>query len=152
MATTKSIIAHHLKSFGEGDLKGLLSDYAPEAVMFTANGPLQGVDEIRPLFQAIIAKFSKPGAAFRLREQFVEDMEGNVWEWTQDRLGDLSGGAVIDPQGPPSNPIGWKVVRGGSYDFAQTDSRSARRFFFGNHPALNDSDLGFRVVLAIDPR
>jgi formylglycine-generating enzyme required for sulfatase activity len=80
------------------------------------------------------------------------DMEGNVWEWTQDWLGDLSGGAVTDPQGPPSNPIGYKVVRGGSYDFSQTDCRSARRFFFGSHPALNDSDLGFRVVLAIDPR
>ena len=77
------------------------------------------------------------------------DMAGNVWEWTQDWLGDLPGGAVTDPQGPPSNPIGWKVVRGGSYDFDVTDCRSARRFFFGNHPALNDTDLGFRVVLVI---
>ena len=76
------------------------------------------------------------------------DMEGNVWEWCQDWLGDLPGGVVTDPQGPPSNPIGLKVVRGGSYDFAEPDCRSARRFSFGNHPALNDTDLGFRVVLA----
>ena len=27
-------------------------------------------------------------------------------------------GAVIDPQGPSSNPIGLKVIRGGGYDFA----------------------------------
>lgn len=73
------------------------------------------------------------------------DMTGNVWEWTQDWLGDLPGGAVTDPHGPPSNPIGWKVVRGGSYDFDSTDCRSARRFFF---PIFgNDSDVGFRVVL-----
>jgi formylglycine-generating enzyme required for sulfatase activity len=80
------------------------------------------------------------------------DMEGNVWEWCQDWLGDLPGGAVSDPHGPPSNPIGWKVIRGGAYDFDVTDCRSARRYFFGAHPALTDSDLGFRVVLAPGPQ
>ena len=75
------------------------------------------------------------------------DMEGNVWEWTQDWLGDLPGGTVTDPMGPPSNSIGWKVVRGGAYDFDVTDCRSARRFFF---PAVfTDTDIGFRVVLVI---
>jgi formylglycine-generating enzyme required for sulfatase activity len=76
------------------------------------------------------------------------DMHGNVWEWCQDWLGDLPGGSVTDPQGPPSNSIGWKVIRGGGYDFSESDCRSARRYFFGNHPALTDSNLGFRVVLA----
>jgi len=57
---------------------------------------------------------------------------------------------VIDPQGPPSNPIGWKVIRGGGYDFGESDCRSARRFFLGEHPALNDSNLGFRVVLVME--
>ena len=76
------------------------------------------------------------------------DLTGNVWEWCTDWLGDLPGGAVIDPQGPAANPIGWKVIRGGGYDFGESDCRSARRYFFGNHPALTDSNLGFRVVLA----
>jgi formylglycine-generating enzyme required for sulfatase activity len=80
------------------------------------------------------------------------DMEGNVWEWTQDWLSDrLPGGAVTDPQGAPSNEIGWKVIRGGGYDFGETDCRSAKRYFFGNHPALTDTNLGFRAVLAPDP-
>jgi formylglycine-generating enzyme required for sulfatase activity len=79
------------------------------------------------------------------------DMEGNVWEWCQDWLGDLPGGAVTDPQGPSSNPIGWKVIRGGGYDFGESDCRSARRYFFGSHSALNDSNLGFRVVLVMGP-
>ena len=76
------------------------------------------------------------------------DMHGNVWEWCQDWLGDLSGGTVIDPQGPASNAIGWKVIRGGGYDFGESDCRCARRYFFGSHPALNDSNLGFRAVLS----
>jgi formylglycine-generating enzyme required for sulfatase activity len=79
------------------------------------------------------------------------DMEGNVREWTLDWLENLPSGPVIDPVGPPSNPIGLKVARGGSYDFAEPDCRSARRFSFGNHPALTDTDLGFRVVLATGP-
>ena len=77
------------------------------------------------------------------------DIHGNVWEWCQDWLGDLSGGWVTDPQGPESNAIGWKVTRGGGYD--QGDYRSATRYFYGSHPALSDSNLGFRVVLATGP-
>jgi len=79
------------------------------------------------------------------------DLEGNVWEWCQDWLGDLPGGTVTDPQGPATNPIGWKVIRGGGYDFGESDCRSARRYFYPNHPALNDTNLGFRVVLVTEP-
>ena len=58
--------------FGEGDLKGILSDYAPGAVLFTPGGPLRGADEMRPLFHAMIAEFGKPGAAFSMKQQSVE--------------------------------------------------------------------------------
>ena len=51
MALTKDVLDHHLKCFGEGDLKGILSDYAQGAVLFTSDGPLKGADAIRPLFQ-----------------------------------------------------------------------------------------------------
>jgi len=72
MALTKDVLDRHLKCFGAGDLKGILSDYAPDAVLFTSNGPLRGADAIRPLFEAMIAEFRKPGAAFSMKQQFVE--------------------------------------------------------------------------------
>ena len=75
------------------------------------------------------------------------DMAGNVFEWCQDWLGPLPGGSVTDPQGPPSNAIGWKVMRGGAFDFGGSACRSASRMFFPNHPVLTDWNLGFRVVL-----
>ena len=80
MASTKDVLEHHLKSFGEGDLKGILSDYAPHAVLFTPKGPLRG-DTIAALFQAMIAEFAKPGAAFSLKQQFVEGDYGYI-VWT----------------------------------------------------------------------
>lgn len=72
VASTRSVVDRHLKSFFDGDLEGLLSDYAPGALFFTQNGPLRGTDEIRPLFASMIAEFAKPGAAFNLRQTYVE--------------------------------------------------------------------------------
>ncbi len=73
MTSTKDVIDHHLKAFGERDLKGVLSDYSPGAVFFTPNGPLRGPDAIKPLFQNLIAEFAKPGAVFTMKQQFVQD-------------------------------------------------------------------------------
>ena len=64
MHTTKEVVDHHLGSFFERDLEGILSDYAPGVVLFTPDGPLHGVAAIRPLFAALIAEFKKPGASF----------------------------------------------------------------------------------------
>ena len=72
MRSAKDVVDNHLKCFGEGDLKGILSDYAPGAVLFTPDGPLRGAAAIRPLFQAMIAEFGKPGAVFSMKQQFVE--------------------------------------------------------------------------------
>jgi ketosteroid isomerase-like protein len=72
MATTKDVLERHLKCFGEGDLAGILSDYAPGAVLFTPNGTLKGPDAIRPLFEQLLAEFGKPGATFSMKLQSVE--------------------------------------------------------------------------------
>jgi ketosteroid isomerase-like protein len=71
MSATQAVVDHHLGSFFERDLDGILSDYAPEAVLFTPDGPLHGVAAIRPLFTTLLAEFSKPGASFDLKKQSV---------------------------------------------------------------------------------
>jgi ketosteroid isomerase-like protein len=72
MPSTKDVVDNHLKCFGEGDLKGILSDYAPGAVLFTADGPLRGADAMAPMYQALIAEFAEPGSSFNLKAQSVE--------------------------------------------------------------------------------
>lgn len=72
MASTKEVLDRHLENFGRGDLKGILSDYAANAVLFTRDGPLKGAHAIRPLFEALITEFQKPGARFNMKHQFVD--------------------------------------------------------------------------------
>jgi len=72
-ASTQAVVGHHLSAFAAFDVDGILSDYAPDAVLLTAEGPLRGAREIRPLFEAMVAEFKKPGASFRLARQTVEE-------------------------------------------------------------------------------
>src|SRR5262249_61635583 len=71
--TTEAVVNNHLQRFFEGDLQGVVSDYAPDAVLIVPTGVLRGVDGIRPLFEALIAEFAKPGATFDLQQQGVDD-------------------------------------------------------------------------------
>jgi ketosteroid isomerase-like protein len=80
MSTTKDVLDHHLQSFAEGDLNGILSDYAPAAVLFTPGGALKGTDAIRPFFARLIAEFAKPGASFNVKQRSIEgDYAYIVW-------------------------------------------------------------------------
>jgi len=72
MDSTKDVLDHHIRYFGEGDLEGILSDYTPGAVLFTPDGPLKGADSIRPFFQAMLAEFGTPGTVFNMKHRSVE--------------------------------------------------------------------------------
>ena len=72
MASTKDVLDHHVTCFGEGDIDGILSDYASDAVFFTPDGTLKGVDAIRPFFEKMCAEFGKPGTAFSMKQQSID--------------------------------------------------------------------------------
>ena len=80
MTSTTDVLDNHLTCFGKRDLEGILADYAPDAVLFTADGPLKGRDRIKPLFEAMLEEFGKPGASFSLKQRSVEgDHAYIVW-------------------------------------------------------------------------
>ena len=78
-------------------------------------------------------------AVERHGRQCVGMVPGLVWAY--------AGGTVTDPQGPDSNAIGFKVIRGGAWESSEFDCRSARRSIEGAHPFISDFIIGFRVVL-----
>jgi len=104
MATTKEILDHHLAAFFECDLKGVLSDYGKDIVFFTMNGPHNGVEAVKTLFENLIAEFRKPGASFNMQQFFVDGDYGyilwnaetadNVYEMATDTFV-VRGGKII---------------------------------------------------------
>lgn len=72
MLCTTEVLDHHLKSFAELSVDGLLADYSPDAVLFVPTGPLRGAHAIRPLFESLVSEFAKPGSAFNLQQRHVD--------------------------------------------------------------------------------
>ena len=80
MSSTTEVLDRHIKCFGEGDLNGILADYAPGAIVFTPDGPLKGLDAIRPFFQKLIAEFGQPGTTFNMTHRTIEgDFAYVIW-------------------------------------------------------------------------
>lgn len=72
VASTTEVLDRHLKSFAERDVDGLLADYSPDAKFFVPTGLLRGPDEIRPVFEALVSEFAKPGSSFAMQHQCVD--------------------------------------------------------------------------------
>jgi ketosteroid isomerase-like protein len=80
MATTKDVIDNHIRRFNEGNIEGILDDFAEDAILFTPTGPLKGKSEIKTLFQALLAEFGKPGfSVTTVIESYEGDYAYLVW-------------------------------------------------------------------------
>jgi ketosteroid isomerase-like protein len=80
MLSTSDVLDRHLKSFSEDDVEGVVSDYSSDAVLFAPTGPLKGPEAIRPLFEALISEFAKPGSSFTMQRRDVSgDYAYIVW-------------------------------------------------------------------------
>ena len=71
MATTQSVLEHHLQCFGTADVEGIMADYAADSAMLTPQGALKGPAMIRSFFVAAFAEFSKPGTTFDMKQMLV---------------------------------------------------------------------------------
>lgn len=76
----------------------------------------------------------------------IEDMAGNVFEWTLDGLESYKGKEVTNPRGPKNSSQ--RVYRGGSWKSRITSLRTTARAF--NSPDYSSNDVGFRIVCECD--
>ena len=79
-STTEEVLQRHVECFAEGDLDGLVSDYAADAVLFTPTGPLKGHQPIREFFRSLIDEFGQPGTTFSMQLQSIDgDFAYALW-------------------------------------------------------------------------
>ena len=71
--TTEKVLAHHLESFGKGDVDEIMADYTDESVLYTPDGPLKGLAEIRPLFEKLTGEILPLGTDFKMLQQQIKD-------------------------------------------------------------------------------
>jgi ketosteroid isomerase-like protein len=81
MSSTQSVLDHHLEMFGEGDLDGIMEDYATDAVFVSSDGVLEGPEEIRAMYVDLLGEFDDPSVSFSLEQQLVEDDYAYI-RWT----------------------------------------------------------------------
>ncbi|WP_225335271.1 nuclear transport factor 2 family protein [Halomicrobium urmianum] len=80
MSATESVLDHHLAMFGEGDLDGIMEDYAADAVLMTETDTFEGRDEIRAMYEQLLPEFDDDVVTFSLDEQkTVDDVAYIVW-------------------------------------------------------------------------
>jgi ketosteroid isomerase-like protein len=86
--STSDVLDRHLKAFSECNVDGLLADYASEAVLFTPTGLLKGPAAIRPLFEALVSEFAKPGSSFTMQQRYIHGDHAYIL-WTAETADNL---------------------------------------------------------------
>jgi formylglycine-generating enzyme required for sulfatase activity len=74
----------------------------------------------------------------------LNDMHGNVWEWTQDCWNGNYAGAPADGSAWTAGDCFMRIARGGSWLFYPQELRAAYRFRYGTTNRLNS--FGLRVA------
>ena len=73
--STEATLTHHLQAVGEG-VDAIIRDYTPESVLFTPNGPLQGLEPIRAFFDEFLR--TSPPELIRAMTLVRQDIHGDV--------------------------------------------------------------------------
>ncbi len=78
MRTPQEVFDHHAQALGDEDIDQILADYADDAVLITADGPVRGRDGIAATFRWLIEQI--PHATWDLKTQ-VYDGDLLLLEW-----------------------------------------------------------------------
>jgi ketosteroid isomerase-like protein len=73
---TEATLTHHLQAVTEGDMDAILSDYVEESILYTPDGPLRGLNQIRGFFVETLT--NAPPGFMENFEMVRQDVEGEL--------------------------------------------------------------------------
>jgi ketosteroid isomerase-like protein len=83
---TRQVLEHHMTAVDAGDIDGILSDYAEDAVLLTSKGARRSHGQIREVFEWLLANVFTPGSTFTMVQQLVEgEIAYIVWSAESER-------------------------------------------------------------------
>ena len=68
---TTDILDHQNSAFVKGDVDEIMKDFSEQAVLFTPDGVLEGIDNIRKFYTDVTSNILPPGSEFNLSKQEV---------------------------------------------------------------------------------
>jgi hypothetical protein len=85
--STEEVLARHWRDFQAGDVESILKDYAPDAMVITAQATRKGVAQIRAAFETLFAEImpAKTSTA-KLEKEVVEgELAFILWSGSSDK-------------------------------------------------------------------
>ena len=73
---TEATLTHHLQAVTEGDMDAILSDYVEESILYTPDGALRGLNQIRGFFSETLE--NAPPGFMENFEMVRQDVEGEL--------------------------------------------------------------------------
>ena len=68
---TTDILDHQNSSFVTGGVAEIMKDFSEQSILFTPDGVLEGIDNIRKFYTDVISNILPPGSDFKLSRQEV---------------------------------------------------------------------------------
>jgi hypothetical protein len=79
-ALTKKVLDHHVQTFQQNDLEGVMADYTEESVLVTPDKTYKGLSEIRENFVQAFEALPKDGTTMTVTKSVVvKDVAYIVW-------------------------------------------------------------------------
>ncbi len=123
---------------------GTTTPYYQGYELNTDEANYDGADYQRDGSPGIYRQMTTPVGSFAPNGFGLTDMEGNVWEWTEDCWNPDYRGAPSDDSARKSGDCNRRVVRSGAFNNTPAYARSAFRFWEVGE--LRSAFIGFRVV------
>jgi len=91
---TEATLAHHLQAIAQEDVDAILSDYTESSVIFTPDGPVRGLDQLRTMFTGMLTNMPHFAEGFYILRRDCEDEIAYI-VWKKDNVFPLGTDTLI---------------------------------------------------------